>query len=73
MTNKLADIDRQPLADAREIFGEAFPIPDDTFLERFERHFLDLVEHADQLHAMFGLERREGQRAVAGNNGCHAM
>ena len=53
------NIDRQVFPDSLDKLVEGFPVPFDAFLEGLEGHFLDLVEHADQLHAVLGLERRQ--------------
>ena len=73
VADERGDVDGEALADARDVFGEGFPVPDDAFLEGFQRHLFDLVEHADQLGAILGAQRREGERAVAGHDGGDAV
>jgi hypothetical protein len=67
------DIEREVRFDRLAIAGEIFPRPFEGLGEGFRRHFLDLLEHADDPLAIGCLERRQRQRAVAGHDGRDAM
>ena len=73
MSNQGGNADVKPTTDSLDKFDKRLPIPLHTLSEGFMRHLLDLIKHAHQLHAVFGLKWRKRRRAVARNNGRHPM
>ena len=66
-------VDAERAVEAVEVLGERLPLPVDALLEGGERHALDLGHHAAQVVGVVGMERREGEAAVAGHEGGHAV
>ena len=56
-----------------EVLAEAAPVPRHAFGERGERHALDPRQHAHQVVAVLGLERRDREAAVAADHGRDAV
>ena len=52
MTDERGDVDHQVLLNALDKFIKRFPIPLNAFFKRDMRHFLDLIEHADEFHSV---------------------
>ena len=73
MSDQLGHVDVEIFANTLEELGERLPIPLNAFRKGFVGHFLNLIEHTHQLHAVFGFQRRQGQRAIAGHNSGYTM
>ena len=67
------DVERDAPAQCGDVVGEALPRPLEGAAEGGVGHLLDLLEHADQLGAVLGLERRQRERAVAVHHGGDAV
>ena len=73
MTDQRREVDRQLPLEGVEPLVEGLPPPLDALLEGRHRQVLDLAEHAAQPVALLGLERRQRQRAVAGDDAGDAV
>ena len=65
VADERADVDTEPLADRVHVLGERLPVPGHAGLQHVHRDGLDVREHAGQLLARLGLDRRQRERAVA--------
>ena len=61
-------VGRERAVDAVEVLAEAPPVPRHAFGERGERHALDPRQHAHQVVAVLGSERRDREAAVAADH-----
>ncbi len=66
-------VDGEVAVEPVEILAVAGPVPRHPLLERSERHPLDLLHHASQVVDVLGMDRRQGEPAVAGDDAGHAV
>jgi hypothetical protein len=56
-----------------EELGRGTPVPRHPLLQRFERHAFDARQHAHEVVGRLTEQRRDGESAVAGHHGGHAV
>jgi hypothetical protein len=73
VAHQRADIHAEPAPDGGHVVRERLPRPRHAGLEHVHRYGLDVREHPGELLAGLGLDRRQGERAVADDHGGGAV
>ena len=73
MAHEGRDVDGETFLQRCQVAVEGFPAPFKGAVEGGVGHFLDLLEHTHHPLPIPGLKGREGQGAVPGNDGGHAV
>ena len=68
-----AGVDAEAAVQRVEVLGEGGPVPRDALLQGGQGHALDLGHHPADVVGVLGVDRREGEPAVAADHGRHAV
>ena len=73
MPDQEAGVDPEVALQLAQVLGEAGPVPRHAVLQRHQGHALDLGHHPADVVVVLGLDRGQGEAAVAADDRRHAV